>query len=106
WHPNVVTDYHEMGTSSTYFFEPSEPRGSWNPLIPERLYTEITPGFAEYWADALDDIGSFYFTREVYDNSYPGYGSTYPGFLGALAVLFEQASSRGHVQESTHHGLL
>ncbi|NIP57139.1 MAG: zinc carboxypeptidase, partial [Gemmatimonadetes bacterium] len=46
WRPNVVTDYHEMGTSSTYFFEPSEPVGSWNPLLPERLYTEITPAFA------------------------------------------------------------
>ncbi|HKK91902.1 MAG TPA: M14 family zinc carboxypeptidase, partial [Longimicrobiales bacterium] len=32
WRPQVVTDYHEMGTSSTYFFEPSEPVGSWNPL--------------------------------------------------------------------------
>jgi hypothetical protein len=54
----------------------------------------------------MDEIGSMYFTEEVYDNSYPGYGSTYPNFLGGLAVLFEQASSRGFVQESSHHGLL
>jgi hypothetical protein len=47
-----------------------------------------------------------YFSGDVFDNSYPGYGSTYPNFLGALAVLFEQASSRGHVQESSHHGLI
>ena len=106
WRPQVVTDYHEMGTSSTYFFEPSEPVGSWNPLLPERLYTEITVDFAEYWRDALDEIGSMYFTKEVYDNTYPGYGSTYPNFLGGLGLVFEQASARGHVQDSDHHGVL
>ncbi|MEM7415934.1 MAG: M14 family zinc carboxypeptidase [Gemmatimonadota bacterium] len=106
WRPNVVTDYHEMGTSSSYFFEPSEPVGSWNPLLPERLYTDITMRFADDWAAALDTLGSLYFTREVFDNSYPGYGSTYPNFLGGLGLVFEQASSRGHIQESTHHGIL
>ena len=106
WRPNVVTDYHEMGTSSTYFFEPSEPVGSWNPLLPESIYTDITMRFADDWAAALDSLGSLYFTREVYDNSYPGYGSTYPNFLGGLGLVFEQASSRGHIQESGHHGIL
>jgi len=106
WLPNVVTDYHEMGTNSTYYFEPSEPRASWNPLIPERMYTEITEDFAVHYARALDQIGSLYFTKEVFDNAYPGYGSTYPKFLGAYAITFEQASARGHVQESTRHGEL
>jgi hypothetical protein len=106
WRANVVTDHHEMGTSSTFFFEPTKPQGSWNPLLPERLYTDLTVTFAEYWAEAMDELGSMYFTEEVYDNSYPGYGSTYPNFLGGLAILFEQASSRGFVQESSHHGLL
>jgi hypothetical protein len=106
WRPQVVTDYHEMGTSSTYFFEPSKPVGSWNPLLPERLYTDITLRFADDWAGALDSIGSLYFTKEVYDNTYPGYGSTYPNFLGGLGLVFEQASSRGHIQDSGHHGVL
>ncbi|MEX0891943.1 MAG: M14 family metallopeptidase [Gemmatimonadota bacterium] len=106
WLPNVVTDYHEMGTTSTYYFEPSEPVASWNPLIPERMYTGITEDFAAYYAAALDSLGSLYFTKEAYDNTYPGYGSTYPKFLGAYAITFEQASARGHVQESPHHGLL
>lgn len=106
WQPHVVTDYHEMGTSSTYFFEPSEPVGSWNPLLPERLYTDITMRFADDWSAALDSLGSLYFTKEVYDNSYPGYGSTYPNFLGGLGLVFEQASSRGHIQDSGHHGIL
>ena len=106
WRPNVVTDFHEMGASSTYFFEPSEPVGSWNPLLPEEIYTDITMRFADDWAAALDSLGSLYFTKEVYDNSYPGYGSTYPNFLGGLGLVFEQASSRGHIQESTSHGIL
>lgn len=106
WRPNVVTDFHEMGTNSTYYFEPSEPRASWNPLIPERMYTEITEDFAKYYSASLDSIGSLYFTKEAFDNSYPGYGSTYPKFLGGFAITFEQASSRGHIQESTHHGVL
>lgn len=106
WRPQVVTDYHEMGTSSTYFFEPSEPVGSWNPLLPERLYTDITMRFADDWAASLDSLGSLYFTKEVYDNTYPGYGSTYPNFLGGLGLVFEQASARGHAQDSRHHGVL
>lgn len=106
WLANVVTDYHEMGTGSTYYFEPSKPIGSWNPLIPERLYTEITLDFAEFYADHLDRIGSLYFTKEQYDNTYPGYGSTYPKFLGGFALTFEQASSRGSIQESSRQGVL
>lgn len=107
WKPNVVTDFHEMGTNSTYFFEPTEPELSWNPLIPERLYTDITMDFAEFYAAYLDDIGTAYWTEEdIFDNSYPGYGSTYPNFLGGLGLVFEQASARGHLQESTHHGEL
>ena len=106
WKPNVVTDYHEMGTNSTYFFEPTRPQGSWNPLIPEELYTDITLRFADHWAASLDEIGSLYFTKEVFDNTYPGYGSTYPNFLGGLGLVFEQASARGHIQESSHHGVL
>ena len=103
WRAQVVTDHHEMGTSSTFFFEPARP-GSWNLLLPERLYTEVTGTFEDYWVEALDGIGSLYFSEEVYDKFYPGYGSSYPGFLGGMAVLFEQASSRGLVQESPHHG--
>ncbi len=101
WLPNVATDYHEMGTNSTYFFEPTEPFGSENPLVPRRNYDELNNLFAEYYRDALDDIGSLYYTRESYDNSYPGYGSTYPDIEGGLGLLFEQASSRGHLQSTS-----
>lgn len=100
WYPNVVGDFHEMGTNSTYFFEPTKPFGSENPVVPRKNYEEVTDKFVPYFAKALDDIGSLYWTKEVFDNSYPGYGSTYPDIQGGLGLVFEQGSSRGHIQSS------
>lgn len=101
WVPQVVTDYHEMGSNSTYFFEPTEPFGSENPIVPRTNYDDLNNLFAKYFSEALHEIGSLYFTKEVYDNSYPGYGSTYPDIHGGLGLVFEQASSRGHVQTTS-----
>jgi len=101
WLPNVATDFHEMGTNSTYFFEPTEPYGSENPVVPRSNYQGLNELFANYYQQSLDEIGSLYFTGEVFDNSYPGYGSTYPDIHGGLGLVFEQASSRGHIQRSS-----
>ncbi|MDH5474069.1 MAG: M14 family zinc carboxypeptidase [Cyclobacteriaceae bacterium] len=98
WYPNVVTDFHEMGTNSTYFFEPMKPNASKNPIMPKENYTTLNETFAKQFAHDLNEIGSMYFSKEVFDGTYPGYGSSYPDLQGALALLFEQASSRGHVQ--------
>lgn len=98
WYPNVVTDFHEMGTQSSYFFEPMKDNGSLNPIMPKENYVDLNNLFGDYFAEALDSIGSFYFTKEVFDGTYPGYGSSYPDLQGGLALLFEQASSRGHKQ--------
>lgn len=98
WYPNVVTDFHEMGSQSTYFFEPMKTNGSLNPIMPKENYEDLNSMFAVYYAKALDSIGSLYFTKEVFDGTYPGYGSSYPDLQGGLGVLFEQASSRGHKQ--------
>lgn len=103
WKPDVLLDFHEMGTSSTYFFQPGIPERA-NPLIPERNI-ELTNEFARYHARALDKLGSLYFTEEVFDDFYPGKGSSYPDLHGAVGILFEQASSRGHVQESPNGDL-
>lgn len=100
WYPNVVTDFHEMGTNSSYFFEPMKTNGSENPIMPEENYTTLNDKFAEYYVREMDKIGSLYFTKEVFDGTYPGYGSSYPDLQGGLGILFEQASSRGHVQET------
>jgi len=98
WYPNVVTDFHEMGSQSTYFFEPMKANGSLNPIMPKENYEDLNNLFGNYFAAALDSIGSFYFTKEIFDGTYPGYGSSYPDLQGGLGLLFEQASSRGHKQ--------
>ena len=101
WYPNVVVDVHEMGTNSNYFFDPMKPSASVKPLIPQEN-VDLYPIFAEYYIKYMDSIGSFYYSKESFDETYPGYGSTYSDLQGGLALLFEQASSRGHVQETNY----
>ena len=103
WRPNVLTDHHEQGTDATFFFMPGVPSRV-NPNTPEKNQ-ELTKKIGTYHAKALDEIGSLYFTQEGYDDFYYGKGSTYPDAQGAIGILFEQASSRGHAQESSN-GLL
>ena len=100
WRPYVQTDHHEMGTNSTFYFDPGEDASN-NPVVPNFLYKTIYPKYAEYFSKATDKLGSMYFTKEAYDKLYPGYGSSYINFYGGAGFLFEQASSRGHVQETT-----
>jgi hypothetical protein len=100
WKPNVLTDHHEMGTNATFFFQPGVP-SRMHPLTPEKNL-ELTKKIAAFHAKALDAIGSYYYTQEGYDDFYYGKGSTFPDVQGAIGILFEQASSRGHAQESTN----
>lgn len=103
WKPNVLTDHHEMGTGATFFFMPGEPTRVY-PGTPS-LNQELTKHIGEFHARALDKIGSLYYSGEGYDDFYIGKGSTYPDVQGTVGILFEQASSRGHIQES-ENGLL
>lgn len=98
WKPNVLTDHHEMGTNASFFFQPGVP-SRMHPLTPEKNL-ELTKRIGVFHAKALDEIGSFYYTQEGYDDFYYGKGSTFPDVQGAIGILFEQASSRGHAQES------
>lgn len=100
WKPNVLTDHHEMGPNATFFFQPGVP-SRMHPLTPEKNL-ELTKKIGEYHAKALDQIGSLYYTQEGYDDFYYGKGSTFPDVQGAIGILFEQASSRGHAQETTN----
>jgi hypothetical protein len=100
WKPNIVTDHHEMGSNSTFFFQPGVPSRN-NPLIPKSTI-ELTGKIAEYHVAELDKIGSYYYSKEGYDDFYFGKGSTYPDINGAVGILFEQASSRGHVQNTAN----
>lgn len=102
WYPNIIGDFHEMGTNSSFFFEPMKTNGSKDPIMPVENYTELNDFFATYFIKAMDSIGSLYFTKEVFDGTYPGYGSSYGDLQGGLALLFEQASSRGHIQETPY----
>ena len=105
WYPNVVTDFHEMGSQSTYFFEPMKANGSLDPIMPKDNYIKLNDLFATYFSKELDSIGSLYFTKEVFDGTYPGYGSSYPDLQGGLGLLFEQASSRG-LKQKTEYGYI
>ncbi len=103
WKPNILTDHHEQGSNATFFFQPGVPSRV-NPLTPQKNQ-ELTGKLAKFHAAFLDRIGSMYFTKENYDDFYFGKGSTYPDINGAIGILFEQASSRGHLQQ-TANGLL
>lgn len=104
WLPHVQADHHEMGTNSTFFFEPTDPDGNESRFVPASTYT-LNQRFADYFARALDRIGSFYYTKESFDNKNPNFGSTYPDYNGGVGILFEQGSSRG-IQQESDNGLV
>ena len=92
WHPMVLIDLHEMGADMGYFFAP--PARPFNPLVSaEQVALWDVIGRAN--AAAFDAHGWRYWTREIFDAFYPGYGETWPLFTGAVGMTFEQASSRG-----------
>ena len=103
WYPNILTDHHEMGSNSSFFFQPGIPSRT-HPLTPN-INQELTKEIGNYHAAAFDELGSLYYTEESYDDFYYGKGSTFPDINGGIGILFEQGSSRGHAQE-TENGIL
>ncbi|HMB54704.1 MAG TPA: M14 metallopeptidase family protein, partial [Thermoanaerobaculia bacterium] len=98
WRPHLLADFHEMGTDSTYFFQPGVPSRQ-NPLTPA-ANLELTRQIASHHAAAFDRAGRLYYSEETFDDFYYGKGSTYPDVQGAIGILFEQASARGHLSDS------
>jgi hypothetical protein len=94
WWPVVVVDSHEMGGDSTYFFPPSaEP---FNPqIVPSQRSGQGIIGRNN--AGWFDRLGYRYFTREIFDAFYPGYGDMWPTLHGSVALTYEQGSARGLV---------
>ncbi len=92
WRPQVLTDHHEMGSGSSFFFQPGIPSRK-NPNTPE-LNVRLTEEIATYHAAGFDAIGSTYYSEEGYDDFFYGKGSAYPDINGSIGILFEQASSR------------
>lgn len=92
WYPQVVVDLHEMGGESTYYFAP--PARPVNPLLTETQRAWWIR-FGKNNARWFDQAGIPYFTREIFDAFYPGYGEGWPMFHGSIGMTYEQASARG-----------
>lgn len=101
WKPDVVLDFHEMGSSSSYFFQPGIPERN-NPLTPDSVF-QLTRKFAKEHAQAMDSADELYFTEERFDDFYMGKGSTYPDLHGAIGILFEQGSTRGLLSKNDRY---
>lgn len=111
WHPQYFTDSHEMGPLSTYLFSP--PREPFNPHMIPQIH-KWWKTFAEDQAAAFDRYGWSYYTREWNEEFYPGYGSSWSIYVGAIGLLYEQAGVDGSVvrrrdgtimtyRETVHH---
>jgi hypothetical protein len=99
WFPVAFVDAHEMGANSTYYFAPEAI--PFNPHLAEDQRTSLDL-FGKTNAHWFDTFGLDYFTREVFDAFYPGYGSSWPSYFGSIAMTYEQASSRGlAIRQST-----
>jgi hypothetical protein len=111
WLPLVFVDLHEMGGDSTYFFAPEAV--PYNPHLAQHQVDSLEL-FGRNNARWFDTFGFDYFAREVYDAFYPGYGASWPAYYGAIAMTYEQASTRGlvfrkndgtdlHLREAVRH---
>ena len=90
WLPHVHVDFHEQGVDSPYYFAPAaEP---FHPRITD-AQREIQTTIGRANAERFDREGWLYFTREVFDLFYPGYGDTWPTFNGAVGMTYEQGGS-------------
>ena len=98
WMPNIAGDYHEMGRNTTYFFSPG-PTDGLHPLLSQDAL-ELNLEMNSFLAEQLDSEGALYVSEELFDDFYLGYGSSYPGLVGAVPYLFEQSSVRGIIQET------
>ncbi len=94
WYPVAFVDAHEMGSNATYYFSPEAV--PFNPHLAESQ-TESLELFGRTNAYWFDKFGLDYFTREIFDAFYPGYGASWPSYFGGIAMTYEQASARGLV---------
>ncbi|MEM1081904.1 MAG: M14 family metallopeptidase, partial [Pseudomonadota bacterium] len=103
WMPNVVGDYHEMGSNSTFMFSPGPPARR-NPLFSDNALA-LNRDMNQFVTEQLDGEGALYVSEELFAHFYLGFGSSYPNLLGAVPYLFEQSSTRGLLRE-TEYGTL
>ena len=90
WYPHIHVDFHEQGVDSPYYFAPAvEPLHEIITDFQREFQYTIGKNHARYF----DKEGWSYFSKEVFDLLYPGYGDTYPMFLGAIGMTYEQGGS-------------
>ncbi|HIB48664.1 MAG TPA: zinc carboxypeptidase [Flavobacteriaceae bacterium] len=88
WMPHIHVDFHEQGINEPYYFAPAaEPYHEIITPFQRDFQTQIGKNHARYF----DQEGWLFFTRERFDLLYPSYGDTYPTFMGAIGMTYEQA---------------
>ncbi len=88
WMPHIHVDFHEQGINEPYYFAPAaEPFHEIISPWQRDFQTQIGLNHARYF----DEAGWLFFTRERFDLLYPSYGDTYPTFMGAIGMTYEQA---------------
>ena len=88
WMPHIHVDFHEQGINEPYYFAPAaEPFHDVISNFQRVFQTEIGKNHAKYF----DREGWLFFTRERFDLFYPSYGDTYPTYMGAIGMTYEQA---------------
>lgn len=92
-YPLIFVDSHEMGGDMGYYFSPeAEP---YNPHI-QASQRAVLDKVGQNNAKWFDELGYSYFTREIFDAFYPGYGASWPLYYGSVSMTYEMASARGH----------
>jgi len=88
WMPHIHVDFHEQGINNPYYFAPAA--APFHEIITDwqrDFQTQIGKNHAKYF----DKEGWLYFTKESFDLLYPSYGDTYPTYMGAIGMTYEQA---------------
>ena len=88
WLPQVHVDFHEQHPNDPYYFAPAAK--PFHEVI-NNHQKEIQAKFGEENTKTFDNNGWLYFTGEIFDMLYPGYGDTYPVFNGAVGMTYELA---------------
>jgi Zinc carboxypeptidase len=92
WMPMMHADFHEQSFQHSYYFPPAaKPYLNFIAKSTKDLQESVGRSFSKLF----DEKKWPYFTSEVYDLLYPGYGDTYPVLNGALGMTLEQGGIRG-----------
>ncbi len=89
WWPVAFVDAHEMASDASYYFAPEAIPFNPHLAADQRASLEL---FGKTNAGWFDKFGIDYFTREVFDAFYPGYGASWPSYFGSIAMTASSSS--------------